>query len=328
MCNSVGYDGPKAEFATLTGSPLWGMSIEDVARAYVDLGWAHLGNVRPPTPYGLGPVVQSFCTPSGREVIRIPSYGGTLGRDWRLDRSAERVFWILWQAGVKVLIVGGTSGTADLREGEEAVRPGDFVLPWSFRTMSHHRGLPGTPHETAWPRYDLLLDQPFCSGLSALVAAKVRAEYSPHPFRRVHTPQDTRVALVNFDGITFETNYDILMWAAINQQISALQPDLPPVVTLHGDCVNPVLARLLGIHLLYYHLPSNWAQGLHPEDGIVETLYPLYMDVFPQAALRLEAWMMDSLPLPTGDRCSCVGSKHAAPEVFSEAMTGPESAAE
>jgi len=325
MFNAVDYTGPRAEFATLTGSPLWGMSTAEVTKAYVALGWEHLGDQRPPTPYGPGPIVQSFRTPSGREVIRIPSYGGTLGRDWLLDRSKERVFWILWQAGVKVLIVGGTSGTADLREGEEAVRPGDLVLPWSFRTSPQHRGLPGTPFETAWPRYDLLMDEPFCSELATLVAVKVQAEYCPHPFRRVHTPQDTRVALVLFDGITFETSYDILMWAAINQQISALQPDLPPVVTLHGDCVNPVLARLLGIHLLYYHLPSNWAQGLHPEDGIVETLYPLYMNVFPQAALTLEAWMMDSLPIPTGDHCCCLASKHSAPAVFSQAMTGSQS---
>lgn len=181
MFDTVDYTGPKAEFATLTGSPLWGKSVAEVAAAYAALGWEHLGDHRPATPYGLGPVVQSFRLPSGRVVIRIPSYGGTAGRDWLLERSKERVFWILWQAGVKVLVIGGTSGTADLRDDDEAVRPGDFVLPWSFRTSPHHRGLPGTPHESAWPRHDLLLDEPFCSELAALTAKKVRTEYSPTP---------------------------------------------------------------------------------------------------------------------------------------------------
>lgn len=321
---SVEYLGPKADIATLTGSPLWGKSVGQVTDWMIGQGFCHRGTERYPTPYGLGPDVQHFETPLGRSIIRIPSYGGVMGKDWNLHRMTEKVFWILWQAGVKILIIGGTSGTADWRDGDEAIQPGDFVLPWSFRTSACHRGLPGTPHETSWPRHDLLLNDPFCRALVPAVARRVRAKYCPEPFRRVHTPEDTRAVLIVPDGITFETSYDILMWVAINQRISeVLQPKQPPVVSLHGDCVNPVLARLLGIHVLYYHLPSNWAQGLHPEIGITKTLYHLYVNVYPEAILELEAWMLENLPVPTDENCSCVRDLHHAPEVFAKAMTQP-----
>lgn len=321
---TVTYSGPKSEVATLTGSPLWGKTVGEVADDLIHRGFKHHRDERFLTPYGLGPLVQHFESPQGRSIIRIPSYGGVRGEDWLLHQTSQKVFWLLWQAGVRVLIVGGTSGIADWRNGEEAIRPGDFVLPWSFRTSPNHRGLPGTPHETSWPRYDLLLDDPFCSELARIVVAKVRVEYCPTPFRRVHTPEEVRATLVVPDGITFETSYDILMWVAINRWISEeLQPELPPIVSLHGDCINPILARLLGIHMLYYHLPANWAQGLHPEEGVVETLYPLYVDVFPQVILELEAWMLDNLSIPTGESCSCVKDLHQAPEVFAEAMTQP-----
>ncbi|MCK4417940.1 MAG: hypothetical protein KAV99_07205, partial [Candidatus Latescibacteria bacterium] len=315
--STVKYKGPRADIATLTGSPLWGKTIGQVMNFLMGQGFCHRGAERLPTPYGLGPLVQHFESPSGRSVIRIPSYGGVKGEDWQLRNTAWKVFWLLWKAGVKVLIVGGTSGTADWRDREDSVWPGDFVLPWSFRTSPHHRGLPGTPYETSWPRYDLLLNSPFCPELAGILARKVRAEYCPKPFRRVHTPEEVRIALVVPDGITFETTFDILMWVSIAKRISReLQPELPPVVTLHGDCINPVLARLLGIHMLYYHLPSNWAQGLHPEKGITETLYPLYTEVFPEVVLQLEAWMLENLPIPSGEDCCCISDLRKAPDIF------------
>ena len=321
---TVEYHGPKAEIATLTGSPLWGKSVGQVMDYLIGQGFCHRSAERYLTPYGSGPEVHHFISSTGRDLLWIPSYGGIKGEDGLLRRAMEKVFWLLWQARVKVLIVGGTSGTADWRDSEEAVRPGDFVLPWSFRTSGNHRGLPGTPYETSWPRYDLLLDDPFCPVLAKMVAEKVRADYCPQPFRQVHTPQEVRATLIVPDGITFETTYDILMWVVINRQISEkLQPKLPPVISLHGDCVNPVLARLLGIHVLYYHLPCNWAQGLHPEVGITETLYPLYEGAYPDAILELEAWMLENLPVPTGKSCSCIRDLHISPEVFSKAMTQP-----
>lgn len=319
------YTGPQAKIASLTGSPLWGLSIDTVAECWEeDFGFTLESKHRYPTPWGKGPELLEFVTQSGRELIWIPSYGGVKGEDWLNNMASEKVFWLLWKAGVRVLIIGGTSGTADTRAlsgNRNAIEPGDFVLPWSFRTSPRHRGLPGTKYETAWPRNDLLLDEPFCTELSTIVADRVRKLYSPEPFRKVHTPSETRAALVIPSGITFETDFDIAYWMAITHTINRMQPGKPPVVTLHGDCVNPVLARLLGIHVMYYHLPCNWAQSLFPEVGITNTLYPLYEEVYPETVLELEAWMLSNLPIPEGDNCACVRSLHKAPEVFSKAMT-------
>lgn len=234
--------------------------------------------------------------------------------------SMEATAWILWQAGVRVLIVGGTSGVADWRTGEEAIHPGDMVLPWSFHTTrGRHGGLPGTKFERAWPEFDLLMDAPFCTELQEVMSHKAQEYVKRGLLGKIVTPQDARVALVLPASFTFETDYDILFYMSISYIISnMLQPNKPPVVTLHGDCWNPVLVRNMGIHLAYYHLPSNFAQGLST-DCIAETLYGLYTGNFMRVALDFEAWLLDNLMVPTS--CVCIESKHVAPTVFSTAMT-------
>ena len=139
--------------------------------------------------------------------------------------------------------------------------------------------------------------------------------------RRLHTTRDASVALIVPDGITFETNYDIMMWNTLNRMISIMHPG-PAVVSLHGDCINPVLARLLGIHVVYYHMVANVAQGLPMEESIIESLYRLYLGNFATAALEMEFTLLQEMPIPTGDQCSCVSSLHVAPTVFTTAMGG------
>ncbi|MEZ4634940.1 MAG: hypothetical protein R2856_08210 [Caldilineaceae bacterium] len=72
-------------------------------------------------------------------MLWIPSYGMVLGEDWDVRGNFDKLFWVLWQAGVKVLIIGGTSGIADWRRDDDAIHPGDIVLPWSFRTKTTAR---------------------------------------------------------------------------------------------------------------------------------------------------------------------------------------------
>ncbi|MCB0113182.1 MAG: hypothetical protein KDD84_03820 [Caldilineaceae bacterium] len=320
---NLAYTGPRAAFASITGSPLWGLTMDEVIDAARARGWTFHGGQRQPTPYGLGPLVNHFATPDGRDVLWIPSYGMVLGEDWDVRGNFDKLFWVLWQAGVKVLIIGGTSGIADWRRDDDAIHPGDIVLPWSFRTKTTQRGLPFTPHETFWPKHDLLLDEPFCRDGSAFLAEQFGRHVNAGTIRRVHTPVDARVALVMPDSLTFETDYDILMWLAINKMSSDLTPDQPPVATLHGDCINPILARSLGIHVLYYHMVSNYAQGLARGHEIADTIYDLYIRAFPQVALDVELTTLSTYPLPADDACRCVSSVHLAPEVFSKAMTQP-----
>src|SRR5439155_1139341 len=118
-------------------------------------GHARLGTHRPRTPYGPGPSVEHYRAPSGREFLRIPSYGQVIDEDPELRASEWKTFWILWKAGVRVLLVGGTSGSCDWRRSaadEDAVRPGDLVLPRSYLTRdTMPMGLPGTELEVEDP---------------------------------------------------------------------------------------------------------------------------------------------------------------------------------
>jgi hypothetical protein len=127
---SVTYGGPHATVATISGSSMWGLGDRFSAFAQ-ERGCRLLGVHRPPTPYGLGPQLEHYETPNGRSFLRIPSYGMVADEDWLARRAEWKVFWLLWQAGVRVLVVGGTSGTCDWRYTADAVLPGDLVLPWS-----------------------------------------------------------------------------------------------------------------------------------------------------------------------------------------------------
>ena len=131
-------------------------------------GYRTLGVHRPMTPYGLGPQVESYEAPGGARVLRIPSYGMVAGEDWSLRAAEWKVFWILWKAGVQVVLVGGTSGTCDWRDGEDAVHPGDLVLPWTYLSLDAvPSGLPGTELENVLAERVALMDEPFCPALAS-----------------------------------------------------------------------------------------------------------------------------------------------------------------
>ncbi len=320
------YAGPHADFASVTGSPLWALPVDAVVEAYKKRGWAHDGGRRVPTPYGLGPEVHAFRVPTAkgeRRFLWIPSYGDVLGEETQSLTTLRPVFWILWKAGVEVLLVGGNSGICDWRQAttpDEAVQPGDVVLPWSFRTHQEHRGLPGTPFAAPWPRHNLFLDAPFCPALAGAFAPLLRPYLEKGTIRKVHTPAEVRAALVQVETVTFETDFDILMWRALTKTISDLEPGKPPVVTLHGDCVNPILARFLGIHVLYYHLVCNHAQGLGGE--IHDTLTGLFLHDYPAMTLDLEAAAVERLELPGPDACCCRSRLVPNPAVFADAVSG------
>ena len=316
----LAYAGPRASFASLTGSPLWGLSIEAVVAAYRGRGWAHEGGRREPTPYGLGPEVHGFQK-GARRLLWIPSYGDIVGEETQSETTLRRVFWILWKAGVEVLIVGGNSGICDWR-GAAGIQPGDLVLPWSYRTHQEHRGLPGTPFAAPWPHHNLFLDAPFCPALAAEFLSLARPYEEKKVLRKIHTPAEARVALVQVETVTFETDFDILMWRAITKIISDLEPEKPPVATLHGDCVNPLLARFLGIHVLYYHLVCNHAQGLEGDEDIHSTLTGLFLDAYPAMVLDLEASLAERLEIPDPSACRCRQSLKPNPAVFATAMSG------
>src|ERR687886_783505 len=170
---TVTYHGPRATVATLSGSPLWGLG-DGFGRLVEAQGGRVLGVYRPPTPYGPGPQLEHYAAPGGREFLRIPSYGMVAGEDWSLRAAEWKVFWLLWQAGVEVVLVGGTSGTCDWRSDVEAVLPGDFVLPWTYFSLDAvPSGLPGTELESVLAERVPLMDEPFCPALARELTAEV-----------------------------------------------------------------------------------------------------------------------------------------------------------
>ena len=142
--SDVAYTGPKARFASITESPFWALSTPELVAQAQARRWKLRQRLRSPTPYGLGPDTLDFVTPAGREVLFIRDYGKTPGGEYRQRQLYERLYWILWQAGVKSLVVGSHSGSADWRKGPAAIVPGDLVFPWSFESKGWFAGLPGT----------------------------------------------------------------------------------------------------------------------------------------------------------------------------------------
>ena len=291
--SSVVYDGPRATLATVTGSPVWGLGGGFAAFAERQ-GYRVLGMHRPMTPYGLGPQVESYEAPGGARVLRVPSYGMVAGEDWSLRAAEWKVFWILWKAGVQVLLVGGTSGTCDWRDGEEAVRPGDLVLPWTYLSLDAvPSGLPGTELENVLAERVALMDEPFCPTLSLEIIHEV-AGLEQARFRRIHG-QDARVVLHRWQyGAGFESAGYSLFLREYGRSAGH------PVIT--GDCVSPVLARVCGMHLGYYHFPSNWAEGLRPQN-LTGTLDALYLETLPEIAATLELRLLARVATPTDCRC-------------------------
>src|SRR5256885_1310860 len=120
----------------------------------------------------------------------------------------------------------------------------------------------------------------------------------PAPGQRmenVRGPWESGVVLNRWlAGNGFESLATCRMLEASGRQIGM------PVIT--GDCVSPVLARVCGMHLAYYHVVANWGTGLEPDDPTI-TLNRLYMETLPAVAATLELAFLDRVNEPTGCRC-------------------------
>ncbi|MBV9168872.1 MAG: hypothetical protein JOZ81_02160 [Chloroflexi bacterium] len=264
---------------------------------------------RPETPYGIGPRVEHYLCSNGQEFLRIPSYGMVAGEDW-VERKAEwKVFWILWQAGVRMLIVGGTSGTCDWRDTPDAVQPGDMVLPWSYISLdAPPSGLPGTELESVLAEHVPLMDQPFCPTLAMQWEREID-KLDPSPFRKVHG-QVARVVLNRWHYGAFESVAQAMLLRHFGQSIGSA------VIT--GDCISPPLARVCGVHMLYYHVASNWAEGLRPEN-LTGSLDHMYMQTLPAVIGDLELRLLSSIQEP--EDCRCRELLRARPPAYRDALS-------
>src|SRR4029453_11255855 len=140
--------------------------------------------------------------------------------------------------------VGASSGSCDWGGGaadEDAVRPGDFVLPRSYLPRdTMPTGLPGTELEFCLARQVAIMDDPFCpTPPPAIPARGTRDAAHGVPglrFRRVHGPEKNVVLNRWLAGNGFEslaTCRELEVFGRLTGM---------PVIT--GDCVSPVLARV------------------------------------------------------------------------------------
>jgi hypothetical protein len=312
MDSSVEYVGPRAAFATLGGSPTWGLG-DRFHELAASRGHTRLGLHRPPTPYGLGPEVEHYRGPSGREFLRIPTYGQVVDEDPQLHASEWKTFWILWKAGVRVLLVGGTSGSCDWRRtaaDEDAVRPGDLVLPKSYLTrdtMPTRRPAPRSSSAFRARSRSWTIPSARARGRAALARRRVRFPIPADP-----RPGGGRGAEPLARRRRFESLATCRMLEASGRLIGM------PVIT--GDCVSPVLARVCGMHLAYYHVIANWGTGLEPDDPTI-TLNRLYMETLPAVAATLELGFLDEVSEPA--TCRCRELLRARPPEYARALSPP-----
>jgi hypothetical protein len=89
-----------------------------------------------------------------------------------------------------------------------------------------------------------------------------------------------------------------------------------PVIT--GDCVSPVLARVCEMHLVYYHIVSNWSTGLTPDDPTI-VLDEMYTRQIPHASARLELNLLDRLREP--EHCRCRSLLRQRPAAYTLALS-------
>jgi hypothetical protein len=84
--------------------------------------------------------------------------------------------------------------------------------------------------------------------------------------------------------------------------------------------VSPVLARVCGMHVAYYHVVSNWGTGLEPEDPTL-TLDRLYMETLPAVAATFELGLLDHLEEPAA--CRCRALLRSRPPAYARALSPP-----
>lgn len=78
---------------------------------------------------------------------------------------------------------------------------------------------------------------------------------------------------------------------------------------------------LIVMHVLYYHVPSNWAEGLRP-DSLAGSLDRLYLETLPVVAADLELRILDRVDEPMD--CHCRDLLRTRPAAYRLALSPPE----
>jgi 5'-methylthioadenosine phosphorylase len=178
------------------------------------------------------------------EFLFVPFHGITkeIGNT-EPDGAAERVFYVLMEAGVKKIIGTATCGSTNpLLDPADAIIPDGFVDYTTKRAQSLSRALRAKGVEME--RFSYRLHQPFCPALSVLLVEGAREAGFPRVF--------TRGIVGVAEGPRLESPSEIRL-RYTNQGIDVVTMNLVPEV---------FFAREIGACYAALEVVSNYGEGL------------------------------------------------------------------
>lgn len=259
---------PQAEFAVIGGSGTFSINFpDDLEQAGVQVITTGLVFN---TPFGESPPFKLFALDK-KKVLTVRMHGWRSGTSRAL--ASQQVFWVLREAGVKMIIAEGGVGSIN-----RLLRPRDLLVPSDYLDLSMRKdvGLGG--------EYLLIMRQPVCPRIRReLVTA---AEENVGPGRRVF---DCGVYAVT-DGRHFESPAEVAMLGRLGADVVG-----------QSMCPEVYLAREIGACYGRLDIVSNYAEGV-----VGEWDYHELEDIFYNEALTSGKIILAALScLDAGQTCSC-----------------------
>lgn len=193
------------------------------------------------TPFGrTAPFTHASA--DGSEFLFVPFHGITKEiRNTEPNSAGERVFYVLWKAGVRKIIGCALCGSTNrLLDPADAVIPDGFVDYTTKRAQSLYRSLRAKAVEADPVSYRL--HQPFCPSLGRLLEAGCRRAGFPRVFSRgvvgvsegprLESPSEIRLRYTEkgVDVVTMNTVPEVFFAREIGACYSTLQ-----VVSNYGE---------------------------------------------------------------------------------------------
>ncbi len=224
----------------------------------------------------------------GKEFLYVGFHGITRGiRNTEPDSSGERVFYVLWRAGVKKIL-----GTALCGSTNRLLDPGDAVIPDDFvdYTTKRPQMLMASLQDKRLdaPRISYRLHQPLCPTLSGhLVDACVGAGF-PRVFKR---------GVVGVaEGPRLESPAEIRLRYQ-NAGIDVVTMNLVPEV---------FFAREIGACYAALELVSNYGEGLVDPRWEGQTAFSEFQKRWSRPAAEAMLGALKAMD-PDDESCGCAG---------------------
>ncbi len=274
---------PRAEIAVLGGSTTIGSGFP---RGYIGVE-VIADDLVFETPFGpTAPFTHAEV--DGKGFLYVGFHGITRGiRNTEPDSSGERVFYMLWKAGVKKIL-----GTALCGSTNRLLDPGDAVIPDDFvdYTTKRSQMLMASLRDKGLdvPRISYRLRQPLCPVLSGhLVDACVDAGF-PRVFKR-------GVVGVS-EGPRLESPAEIRL-RYMNMGIDVVTMNLVPEV---------FFAREIGACYAALELVSNYGEGLVDPCWEGQTAFSEFQEKWRRPAAEALLGALRAVD-PDDEGCGCAG---------------------